>query len=72
MRVPIYIYIEREREFRLPQNSTTFCFICKESSGGMTSFKSRGCLYAFLPKCGSEWVNKACIQSIVCTVYTDY
>jgi hypothetical protein len=24
-----------------------------------------------LPKRGSDWVNKACIQSIVCVVYAE-
>ena len=60
-----------KREFRLPQNSTTICFICKESSGGMTSFKNRGLFISVLPKRGSGWVNKACIQSIVCVVYAE-
>jgi hypothetical protein len=81
----IYIYIcfvyETQRvlntiktgqiEFRLPQNSATVCFICKDSSGGMTSFKNRGLLICVLPKRGSGCVNKACIQSIVCVVYAE-
>jgi hypothetical protein len=33
--------------------------------------RTGGCLYVFLPKRWSEWVNKACIQSIVCVVYAE-
>jgi hypothetical protein len=37
----------------------------------MTSFKNRGLFISVLPKRGSGWVNKACIQSIVCVVYAE-